>query len=104
MNNYEYAEEKLLEVIKTLAIGKADIKKRLMSAFQNDLHGLKSDQLPQNLRDKFDELKAKLTASTSYQASIGAMDDDEACSIADETVTLYSLQQTHRLSRATRQP
>jgi len=89
----EEALRKLAYAINTLANGKGRIKDRLGDATARDLVRIRPTDLPQNARPYFDSAMTALTTlrgkRTTVQASLEAMSEDEAQSVANNIVSAY---------------
>lgn len=84
------ASEKFYRAVRTLAITESDIKSRLTDAAVNELvHVNAESDLPENLREQFNQLLDKFKAQGSIPATIAYMTTREASNTAAEVVSLY---------------
>jgi len=90
----DYAYEKFSIAIRGMASSPQNIKDRIRNAHLH-FHTLKSDDLPQDSRLKYENLTTKLTSvrakenEGSVRASLDAMSDNEAEELARVIVDLY---------------
>lgn len=92
--SYGHGWELVYKATRRLAIGNSDIKTRLVDAFI-ELSGLKKDELPTKLWQKFSSLYDEVTATHaigdegSIEASIRKMSDERATEIAGEVFGIF---------------
>ena len=90
----DYACEKFGTAIRFMASSPADIKDRIHSAYL-EFHPVKSEDLPQDSRNKYEDLIGKLTSVTArgdegkLRASLDAMSEEEATELAKAIVDLH---------------
>jgi len=89
-----YAYEKFNLVLKEMASSPQSIKDRIYNAYFH-FHALKSDDLPQSSRQKYNKLMTKLTSVPAEEneggvrASLNAMPDNQAEDLARIIVDLH---------------
>ncbi len=96
----EDAAEKFYRAVRTMAITESDIKSRLTDAAVNELVQVNAESdLPENLREQFNQLLEKLKAQGGIPETIAYMTTREASSTAAEVVSLY-----HELVKVSPEP
>ena len=61
MYRYSYASEKFSRAIYSLATGRADVRKRLLSVFGDDLLLITIEHLPEKLRQEYQWIVKQVT-------------------------------------------
>jgi len=96
----EHALRKLAYAINTLANGKGRIKDRLGDATARDLVRVRSADLPEGARPYFDSAMHSLSTirgkRATLAASLEAMSEDQAQSVANDIVSAYMEARHHR--------
>jgi len=96
----EHALRKLAYAINTLANGKGRIKDRLGDATARDLVRVRSGDLPEGARPYFDSAMHSLSTirgkRATLSASLEAMSEDQAQSVANDIVSAYMEARHHR--------
>jgi hypothetical protein len=91
-----YGLQKFGEAVDELALAKGDINKRLVTAFVSLVPIVADEDLPADMRQRYNRLKARVTAveptgkEGSLRATISRMDDEEAQQCAREIVAMHS--------------
>lgn len=83
-----YAWEKYYLAVRTLALGKGQIKERLTNACVHHLYSLLDyqDQLPLDRRRKYRDMIDEVTSLKSIPMSIEQMDEERAVKLADQII------------------
>lgn len=93
----DYICDKLFIAIESLATGKDSIQQRLFDACFPDILLFRVDYFPANLQQRWEDIKAGIIWKPakgdegSLQATIFAMSEDEAVSIAKKICAFYEL-------------
>lgn len=91
-----YAFEKLMNAVLTLAKSKETHQDRLANAYLSGLLLIRPDDLPEDIREDFFELKAAMEKGTprsdegTVVASVRDMSEQEASNLIDSIVSLYA--------------
>jgi hypothetical protein len=100
MSALGYAYEKLGAGVQILATHPDEIKGRLIAAFHDSLHAVPTDALPEQPKQIWIDVWAKVTAikgteqSGVFAPSINAMDESEAVQIARMITTVETMVQS----------
>lgn len=102
-NQFSHGTELLYRGLSGLVSGKQGIKYRLIGAFQYNLNGIRKDELPEELWERYQIIMDKVTSienptQGSIHASISAMTEDEASKIADELFSIFFELMAHHSS------
>jgi hypothetical protein len=94
---YDYGVEQLMKTVSHLAAGSGTPTERLATVARDNLIHIRPDvDLPESLRDKFDELRRKLSnvcgtsaTESDWARSVRRMSPAEVTSTIDRIVVLY---------------
>jgi hypothetical protein len=83
--NFAHAWEKLHLTVSSMATSEEPLETRLRHAFWNQLHRLRSEDLPLEIREDFTEVFEALTKRSEY----AALTDDDARRLIESVISMY---------------
>lgn len=96
MANLRYAWEKLYVAVLNMATGEDSVQSRLFDAFLS-FHTLKTEDFPEDLQERFNEIMNKLTEVKTpvgdegiVKATLNKMSNMDARDLAEKIVSLYN--------------
>jgi hypothetical protein len=97
MVNLDYAHQKFSAAVESMAESPASIQRRIADAYISQLHVLRPDDLPDEIRMEWTVTVEQLTHAESVgnegtvMATVENMSDDDAVAIARKIVRMYDV-------------